>query len=275
MPKHEANIDTNIVIDQMGGKINVPAFPSRIISLVPSQTELLFHLGLDTNIVGVTRFCTHPEEKVAHKTIIGGTKDFDISKIKELNPDLIIGNKEENYEKGIAELKKYFPVWMSDICKLDDAYDMMMAIGEITKRQGQAASLVNELKSNFENLSPDIRHQPTVSCAYFIWRKPYMVAASGTFIDHMLGILGVKNVFSDLSRYPGLTAGEISKRNPDVIFLSSEPYAFQDKHIAEFKDICPSAKIMIVDGELFSWYGSRLLHTSKYFQQLQSELLIA
>jgi ABC-type Fe3+-hydroxamate transport system substrate-binding protein len=264
---------THTVIDQMGQEIKLPINPRRIISLVPSQTELLFDLGLDDEIVGVTRFCIHPADKVVGKARIGGTKNFDIDKIKELKPDLIIGNKEENYEEGITELKQHFPVWMSDIYTLDDAYQMMTGIGEITNRQKEARSLVKEIQSNFSALSPATLHASPLSCAYFIWRKPYMVAASGTFIDHMLAVFGVKNAFADLSRYPELTVEQIAEKKPDFIFLSSEPYAFSDKHIDEFKTISPPSKVIIVDGELFSWYGSRLRHTAAYFKEMRRTLM--
>jgi len=257
------------VIDQMGQTVLLPQHPKRIISLVPSQTELLFDLGLDDEIAGLTRFCIHPADKVSGKTRIGGTKDFNFERIKELKPDLIIGNKEENYQEGINELKKDFPVWMSDIYTLDDAYQMMNSVGEITNKQEEAQLLIKQIKTSFSTLPPVTRHLPPLTCAYFIWRKPYMVAASGTFLDHMLGVFGVRNAFADLSRYPAVTAEQIAKAKPDLIFLSSEPYSFTEKHIDEFKGISSASKIMIVDGELFSWYGSRLRYTADYFEDLR------
>jgi len=263
---------TQTVIDQMGQEIPLPLHPKRIISLVPSQTELLFDLGLDDEIIGVTRFCIHPADKTSSKVRIGGTKNFDIDMIKELKPDLIIGNKEENYEEGISELKKFFPVLMSDIYTLDDAYQMMTAIGKITNKQKEADLLVKEIQSSFIDLSPATSQPSPRSCAYFIWRKPYMVAASGTFIDHMLGVFSVRNAFADLTRYPELTAEQIAAAKLDFIFLSSEPYAFNDKHIEEFKNISPKSKVIIVDGELFSWYGSRLRHTAAYFKDLRQSI---
>jgi ABC-type Fe3+-hydroxamate transport system substrate-binding protein len=259
-------------IDQMGHSVILPEHPNRIVSLVPSQTELLFDLGLDIEIVGLTRFCIHPDDKVTGKARIGGTKDFDVDKIRALNPDLIIGNKEENYEDGIMELKKHYPLWMSDIYSLDDAYAMMKSIGEITNRQNEAQLLVNEIKSSFTELPIANSQLSIASCAYFIWRKPYMVAASGTFIDHMLGVLGLSNAFAGMSRYPRLTSDQIAAAKPDYIFLSSEPYSFNEKHIEEFQKLCPMSRVSIVDGELFSWYGSRLKHTAKYFQELRRHL---
>lgn len=263
----------SIYKDQMGNPVNVPAFARRIISLVPSQTELLFDLGLADRIVGVTRFCIHPEEQVRTKTRIGGTKDFDLDKIKTLGPDLIIGNKEENYPEGIRSLQRCFPVWMSDIYTLHDAYQMMLALGEVTATELTARDLVAEIQNEFAAL---VRHRALpagLSAAYLIWRKPYMVAARDTFIDQMLGVLGVHNAFGDMARYPEITTRDLADRRPDLVFLSSEPYSFTDRHIPEFQSACPGARVMIVDGEMFSWYGSRLRQSAAYLSLLRDSIL--
>lgn len=262
-------------IDQMGQSVEVPEFARRIISLVPSQTELLFDLGLGDRVVGLTRFCIHPDDQVRKKERIGGTKDFDLEKIKALEPDLIIGNKEENYPEGIAALQKSFPVWMSDIYTLHDAYQMMIAIGDMTATELTARDLVAEIQNEFAAL---VRHRQLpdgLTAAYLIWRQPYMVAAHHTFIDYMMGILGVRNAFAGLSRYPEVTALHLTESQPDLIFLSSEPYSFADKHIAEFQQLCPRAKVMIVDGEMFSWYGSRLRQAAEYLSLLRDNILEA
>ncbi|MFN8286390.1 MAG: helical backbone metal receptor [Chitinophagales bacterium] len=248
----------------MGQVLNVKGYPKRIVSLVPSQTELLFDLGLEERIVGVTRFCIHPADKVKGKVQIGGTKRFDIEKIKALQPDLIIGNKEENYEEGIAELQKDFPVWMSDIYTLQDAFGMMRELGRITGTESKAEEIIASIAF------PKINS--TKTAAYFIWRKPYMVAAGNSFINEMLSVFGVKNVFSDLQRYPEIDPEKLQALNPDFVFLSSEPYAFSEKHIDEFKHFCPNAEVVIVDGEMFSWYGSRLALAPAYFKKLQLQL---
>ena len=192
-----------------------------------------------------------------------------------MQPDLIIGNKEENYIEGIAELKKHFPVWMSDIYDLNDSCQMITSIGDITGTQDAAAKLVTEIKSGFDRLAFASASTPPLSCTYLIWRKPYMVAAPGTFIDNMMSLLGVRNVFADMTRYPEVSAQQIAERNPDLIFLSSEPYSFTDRHKAEFQNICPDARIIIVNGELFSWYGSHLKYTPVYFEQLRASLTSA
>ncbi|WP_017731196.1 helical backbone metal receptor [Nafulsella turpanensis] len=254
--------------DQMQRKVEVPDRPRRIISLVPSQTELLYSFGLEQEVVGLTKFCVHPAHLRKEKQVIGGTKNFHFDRIRALRPDLIIGNKEENYQEGIEELEKEFPVWMSDIFTLEDALQMVTQLGEITGRAERGAALAQEVNDKFNNLqaiSP-------LSCLYFIWRKPYMVAGGNTFIDEMLQRCGFANVLKEQERYPELSAEDIRQLNPRLILLSSEPYPFGEKHVQEFRDLCPGAVIMTVDGEMFSWYGSRLLKAVPYFKQLQQEI---
>lgn len=251
--------------DQLGQLVILPSLPQRIVSLVPSQTELLFELGLEDRIVGITKFCIHPKEKVKHKTVIGGTKNFRLDVIDQLNPDLIIGNKEENYKEGIETLQLKYPVWMSDIYTLDDALAMIEQVGALTGADARAKELAEKINTDFHTINP-INH-PTRT-AYFIWRKPYMAAARNTIIDHILQRCGFANAFGDLERYPEIAAEQLQQVNPQLILLSSEPYPFKEKHIAEFQKVCPQARIMVVDGEMFSWYGSRLLHAPAYLQKV-------
>jgi ABC-type Fe3+-hydroxamate transport system substrate-binding protein len=252
--------------DQLGYEVYLPQTPRRIVSLVPSQTELLFDLGLDAEIVGITKFCIYPAEKTKHKTKIGGTKNFNVEAIAALKPDLIIGNKEENYQTGIEQLREICPIWLSDIVTFDDALAMIQQVGTLVGKPEAAESLVQAIKASFQKLPPVANPAPSV--AYFIWRKPYMVAASGTFIHEILQIAGFRNVFGDLNRYPEVSAAQLQTANPDCIFLSSEPYPFKEKHLAELRTFCPNSRIQLVDGEIFSWYGSRLRHSAAYFESL-------
>ena len=256
--------------DQLGNEVSISFPPRRIVSLVPSQTELLFDLGLDEEVVGITRFCIHPKQKVNGKQKIGGTKQFNIEKIKLLAPDLIIGNKEENYQQGIEELQSHFPVWMSDIYTLPDTYTMMHEVSKITNRENEGERIVTEIKDSFA-LLPTANREP-LTAVYFIWRKPYMVAAGNTFINHLLEVFGVRNVFENEIRYPEINPETLAGLKPDFIFLSSEPYRFTKKHYEEFRAFSPSSKVIVVDGEMFSWYGSRLRFTAKYFQELRIQL---
>ncbi|MBA3705355.1 MAG: ABC transporter substrate-binding protein, partial [Bacteroidetes bacterium] len=162
-----------IFTDQLNRKIEIPFPPKRIISLVPSQTELLYDLGLRDEVVGITKFCVHPEEWFKSKTKVGGTKKYNFEKIKQLQPDLIIGNKEENEKEQIEELMKHYPVWMSDIYNLKDALSMIACIGALVGRNEAATNLKLQIESQFHQFN--IRPSPIVNrkSVYFIWRKPY------------------------------------------------------------------------------------------------------
>lgn len=259
-----------VVKDQMGYSIALPATINRIVCLVPSITELLCDLGLEDKIVGITKFCIHPESCFKSKVRIGGTKDFDVESIRLLNPDIIIANKEENQKDLLIILKKYFPVWISDVETTDQAVEMIELLGEVFKRNIEAKDLVKKINFNFdkiESIDKDIH------VAYLIWKKPYMSINENTYINNMLQRCGLKNVFSaSPSRYPKISIELLQKARPDVIFLSSEPYPFKEKHFAELQEICPDARIFLVNGEMFSWYGSRMLKAPVYLNKLIQKL---
>jgi len=256
-----------VFYDQLGRSVNLPSVPKRILSLVPSQTELLFKLGLDSEIVGITKFCLHPHEKVRSKLHIGGTKQLNIPLIKEIAPDLIIANKEENDKGQVEDLMALCPVWVSDIYDLSSALQMIIGVGEIVSRVNESKLLIDLIEESFAKL----HRIDDLQVAYLIWRKPYMAAGQGTFINAMLNLCGFKNVIQH-ERYPVISSDDIVKAKPDILFLSSEPYPFVVKHIAEFQTMLPFAEILLVDGEMFSWYGSRLLHAPAYFNSVIQSL---
>jgi len=262
---------TKTFTDQLGREIKISFPPRRIVSLVPSQTELLFYLGLDEEIAGITKFCIHPAEKVKSKLKVGGTKQLHLEMIREIEPDLIIGNKEENKEEQVKELMSEFPAWMSDIKTLKDAYDMIQQMGELVNRSDEAKKLVHKIQLQFEALKNKLqttKDKIPLRTIYLIWRNPYMTVGGDTFINSMLELAEIDNCFKNQLRYPEISEDDIKKANPDVMLLSSEPYPFKEKHVEELKRICPQAKIKLVDGELFSWYGSRLLKSADYFEKL-------
>ena len=257
----------SIFTDQMGRQVQVPDQPQRMISLVPSQTELLYHLGLGERVVGITKFCIHPESWFRTKQRVGGTKKVDLEKVRALKPDLIIGNKEENDKKDIQALAAEFPVWISDVRDLPGALDMIERIGELTGKRTEATTLSKGISSAFEGIA---QHQEPRTVAYLIWRDPYMAAGQGTFVNDMLHRCGLINVFDEGdARYPEITDQELAEADPELILLSSEPYPFKNEHIAEINMICPGTPVRLVDGELFSWYGSRLLQAPEYFATLE------
>jgi ABC-type Fe3+-hydroxamate transport system substrate-binding protein len=252
------------VIDQMGYEVVIPQQKLRIVSLVPSLTELLFDLGLEDEIVGITKFCIHPKAKVVDYTKIGGTKNFNFKKITSLHPNLNIGNKEENYQEGIEKLKLDYPVWMSDVNTLDDAYDMIQAIGKITGKNNEAEYLVSSIRSEFTDMQAQ---SLTATALYFIWKAPFIVVGSSTFITEMMKVAGFENLITE-PRYPEINDRQIEALNPEVILLSSEPYPFKQEHVTYFQQKFPNSEVKIVDGEMFSWYGSRLKYAPDYFQKL-------
>jgi ABC-type Fe3+-hydroxamate transport system substrate-binding protein len=254
------------VTDQMGRHVTVPRRPPRIISLVPSQTELLFDLGLEAETVGRTKFCIHPAGKVAQIPSVGGTKQFHFNLIDQLQPDLILGNKEENYEEGINRLAARYPVWMSDIYTLRDALAMIRQVGEITGKGPEAERLAREIAAGFAGLRPLSR---PLRAGYFIWQKPFMVAGRPTFVDDLLARCGFDNAIAGVGdgRYPEVTAEMIRAADLDAIFLSSEPFPFSETHRADFVTRFPGTAVYLVDGEMFSWYGSRLLPAAGYLQR--------
>ena len=259
------------VTDQMGREVTIRLPAKRIVSLVPSQTELLFELGLDVEVVGITKFCVHPAHQFRAKPRVGGTKQLNFGRIDALAPDLIIGNKEENEREQVERLARQYPVWMSDIATLSDALAMIRELGRIVGRENRSRQLAGKIDRSFA----DLRASKPVErkrVAYFIWRRPYMVAAGDTFIHEMLGLAGFVNAFGHLGRYPEIELAAMNQARVDLVLLSSEPYPFRDAHLSEFREVLPGAGVELVDGELFSWYGSRLLHSAAYFKKLRESL---
>lgn len=273
--------------DQLERTITLSFPPERIISLVPSQTELLYDLGLKKEVVGITKFCVHPDEWFRQKRKVGGTKKLNLDTIRELRPDLIIANKEENDKEQLEELMKDFPVWISDIYSLKDALCMIRAIGEITGRKEQADKMASEIQYQFKQLvnNPKLatRNLPALKlrqagpkhrAAYFIWRNPWMVAGKNTFIHEMMKYCGFENCFEHLSRYPVIQLEELNESGCKRILLSSEPFPFKEKHAEEIREIIPDAKIIFIDGEMFSWYGTRLLKAPAYFREIVEKMKV-
>ncbi|NQY29843.1 MAG: ABC transporter substrate-binding protein [Flavobacteriaceae bacterium] len=255
--------------DQLNRTLTFEVVPKRIVSLVPSQTELLVDLGLEDNIVGLTKFCVHPIHLRKAKTIVGGTKQVHYEKIKALRPDVILCNKEENTKEMVVELEKIAPVHVSDIYTIDDTIVLIKQYGELFSVQEKATEITNKLSELVFEFKEYLTNKTTKKVAYFIWRNPWMVAGSNTIIHHLLSLNKLENVFADVSRYPEVDIKSlIGKNKPDFVFLSSEPYPFKDKHIEELQEILPEANILLVDGEYFSWYGTRLLGAFSYYKSL-------
>lgn len=234
--------------------------PTSIVSLVPSLTELLFDLGLGDAVSGRTRFCVHPKARVTNVPIVGGTKNPRIDKIKQIEPDLIIANKEENRKEDIRELEKYFPVLITEISTIEDALFTIFDIGRTCRASEEADRIIEDIRVELERPAD----YPPLSTAYFIWRNPWMSIGQDTYIHSVLDHFNFHNIFADSKRYPEFSLESLSLKKPDLLLLSSEPYPFEEKHIQEVNPYFGGTDILLVNGEWFSWYGSRM--TSSFRQ---------
>ncbi|MCW3161260.1 ABC transporter substrate-binding protein [Chryseobacterium oryctis] len=239
----------------------------KIISLVPSITETLFDLGLTENeIIGRTKFCIHPNEKVKNITTIGGTKNINIDKIKSLQPDLIIANKEENIKEQVESLMKNFKVIVTNIETIEDNYYLLKNLGNIFNKEEKAQLFNIKIYDIFNQIKTDSK----IKVAYLIWKKPYMTIGHDTFIHKILEEIGFVNIFKDKTRYPEIQVEDLNEA--DIIMLSSEPYPFKEEHFKELNQIYPEKKIMLVDGEAFSWYGTHIAKCENYYKNLLTEI---
>ncbi|REC47184.1 ABC transporter substrate-binding protein [Chryseobacterium pennipullorum] len=239
----------------------------KIVSLVPSITEALFDLGLTENeVIGRTKFCIHPQDKVKNVKIIGGTKNIHIDTIRALKPDLILANKEENIKEQVEALMADFKVMVTNVETIEDNYYLLKNLGKLLGQEDRAQL--------FNLKIYDILHQAKletkVKAAYLIWKNPYMTIGSDTFIHRILTEIGFENIFQKKTRYPIITTEDLAEA--EVIILSSEPFPFKPKHIEELRAIYPDKKIIIVDGEAFSWYGTHIAKCEHYFRELISEI---
>lgn len=258
--------------DQIGREIQIKDIPKRIICLVPSLTELLFDLGLENSIVGLTKFCVHPKHARKSKKVVGGTKQIKVDKIKALKPDIILCNKEENSVDIVKLCSAIAPTHVSDIYNLDDTIELIEQYGKIFDCIEEAKRINHKLHKEKKLFISEIKSIKRLNVAYFIWRDPLMVAAKNTFIDYMLELAGFCNAFADRGRYPEVTWKEVQAKSPELIFLSSEPYPFKEQHQIEFNEKTQDTKIITVNGEMFSWYGTRLLKAFDYFRSLHKSI---
>ncbi|WP_373059864.1 ABC transporter substrate-binding protein [Zunongwangia sp. H14] len=257
--------------DQLHRKIEIPETPKRIVSLVPSQTELLVDLGLKSALVGITKFCVHPKTLRKEKKVVGGTKTIHLEKIKALKPDLILCNKEENTEEMVANLEKIAPVHVSDIVTLEDAFELMRQYGNLFGKNLEAEKLIAEIEKKKEVLVKKLQGRQAERTAYFIWKKPLILAGTNTFINTLLKLNKLDNIVE--GRYPEINLEKLEELQPEVILLSSEPFPFKEKHKQIFDSL--KAEVILVDGEYFSWYGSRLVKAMDYFAGLQDHASIS
>lgn len=259
--------------DSLHRTIDLPHTPQRIISLVPSLTELLHDMGLERQIVGITKYCVHPIHYIVTKSVVGGTKKVDFQIIKDLHSDFILCSKEENTEKMVLELEKTAPVYVSDVNSMDAALDLIKKLGLMLNRRTQAEHIVDKIIFRFKAFQNVIKDVPIIKVAYFIWAKPWMVAGNKTFINDMLKICRFENVYAFQDRYPEISIEKLPLREKrDVLFFSSEPYDFSDDEVYEVLQKNRKILTVYVDGQYFSWYGSRLIKAFEHFTQIHEKI---
>ena len=259
---------TKSMKDQLNRPINLNKTPKQIISLVPSQTELLVDLGLEDVLVGITKFCVHPSRLKNEKAIVGGTKQVHFDKIEALRPDIILCNKEENTKGMIQELEKIATVHISDVYTIEDSLELIHLYGALFSKQDKAGALVKGIVEKKLEFDQFIKKRPKKTTVYFIWKEPWMVAARLNFIDELMRLNHFENYYGHLDRYPEVNLSDAQPESAELVLLSTEPYPFKEEHIDEVKAFFPQATILVVDGEMFSWYGSRLLKAFDYFKTL-------
>jgi ABC-type Fe3+-hydroxamate transport system substrate-binding protein len=252
--------------DALGRPIQLSRRPERIVSLVPSQTELLVDLGIAERLVGRTRYCIHPHEKLTSVPAVGGTKRVDLGVIEALQPDLILAEKEENPQDLVNSLTRLAPVYVTDVVSISSAISMCKDVGQLVGLANKAQTLAHEIETAMNGVKKIAPRSERV--LYLIWRKPWMAAGPDTFIHSCLEHIGFQNAVGASARYPELDAQSLASLDPDRVFLSSEPYPFKEEHAQELREALPKARIEFVDGELFSWYGSRMLKMPAYWRSL-------
>lgn len=255
--------------DSIGHTLHLSHPPARIVSLVPSLTELIADLGAESNLVGITKFCIHPKAVFHSRTRVGGTKQVHLDRIDALNPDLIIANKEENVKEQIELLQARYPVYTSSISNIPEACATISEIGRLINRAPESVALRTEIEDSFRQICQRERKN-RIKILYLIWKQPYMSVGGDTFIHDMLEHAGFENCCASMSRYPIIESDWIKDCQADAIWLSSEPFPFKESHGAELQALLPTAKVQLVDGEYFSWYGSRMKKAAVYLKSLQS-----
>jgi len=241
----------------------------RIVSLVPSLTELLCDLGLAPYVVGRTGFCIHPHDIVAAIPKVGGTKDVNIEKIRSLAPTHLIVNIDENEKPCVDELAQFVPhVIVTHPQTLHDNLHLFALLGGIFNATERAQQLTLQFQTAMATLQASLPVPMTLQrVLYCIWKDPWMTVSSSTYIADVLATIGWKVVHDGAVRYPGFNWDEELIQQVDLILLSSEPYRFTEAHVDALERQL-GKPVLLVDGEMLSWYGSRAIAGIDYLRSL-------
>jgi ABC-type Fe3+-hydroxamate transport system substrate-binding protein len=255
----------------------VPA--RRIVSLVPSTTELLCALGLADALVGVTVYCVEPREVVRGKIRVGGEKDPDLEAIRRLAPDLVVANIEENRREDVEALRAAgIEVFITYPRSVVESFAMIRELGAATGAAPAAARLLAELEPLHTAVRERLAGRRATPCFYPIWREPWMTIGHDTYIHDLLATCGGANVFADRSRYPTISLDDVAARAPEVVLLPDEPFRFRRAHLRDFEayPAMPAVRhgrLRLVDGKRFSWHGPRLAEALRTVPEMLGHLL--
>jgi len=253
------------VKDASGFALALPRPPRRIVSLIPSITETLCHLGLADALVGITVYCVEPRAVVRGKTRIGGEKDPDLDAIRALQPDLVIANIEENVREHVETLRAWgIAVYVTYPRTVAAGIGLVAELGALTGAEDEGRRIAQDLDRQLARVR--VRRQGRAPARVFcpIWRRPYMTINGDTYIDDMLSLCGGSNIFAGLpQRYPEVTLEAVAGARPEVILLPDEPYHFRQVHVKDFSaypemPAVRDGRIHLMDGKLLSWYGPRI-----------------
>ncbi|MFO8055328.1 MAG: helical backbone metal receptor [Bacteroidales bacterium] len=248
----------------------VDEYPGKIVSLCPSITETLIKLGLKDRIAGRTDYCYRPEGETEEIPKVGGPKDIDPEKIDHIKPDLIIAIKEENNRQQIEQLQKAYMVFVFDITTYTGALDMIIRLGELTGKQQEAVTLSDQIDNAFARI-PQL-NTPR-SFLYLVWKDPLMAAGKRTYINNLLTSHGFVNCLDTFAqRYVTLNFEVFKKLEFELAFLPGEPYKFTAEDKKDILAFFPQTDIRLIDGEVFTWYGYRMLHSAEYIKNMIEEM---
>ncbi len=262
-------------VDAVGKSHPVAGADARIISLVPSITELLFALGLKNNVVGRTGFCVHPKQALRTVPKLGGTKDVDIDALFALEPTHVIVNIDEN-ERPLYEtlLGKVPHVVVTHPNAPEDNLELYRLLGGIFAREAEATRLCAEFDEALRALKATSDTCARQRVLYLIWREPWMTVSEDTYIAKTLRLVGWECVVTGVpARYPEISEPDIVAARPDLVLLSTEPYPFRAKHAAELERLCPNARVSLIDGEMISWYGNRAIKGLAYLRDFAADTM--
>ncbi len=250
---------TSFLADDLGREVLIPKQPRRIISLCPSVTYSLIKLGCRNQLAGRTKYCIHPKADVAGIPVIGPVQGFSMDAVHALNPDLILAVKEENAKDEVLKLSELYPVFVFDVKDVRQNAAHLLKLGLLCGREEEAAEIVRSFPRK-------AMPKKSLQSLYLIWKDPWMGVGTKSYTGSVLSFFGLPQYSHFTEAYPKLSGQDF--RGADLIMLSSEPFPFQEHHRKELQALYPDKKIILVEGEMFCWFGASFANTEAYLESV-------